>query len=262
MWLSLALAAEPVQTVDLSVMSWNVWGLHWPLSLDRDERMAEIPAELDRADLVGLQEVWGGALRRLDADLTMPMDQPGDSGLAIGGRLGGSTSAALFHPFAIQTGIERFKQKGILETEVLVEGIAVRVYNTHLQHGPDSAGVRAEQAGQLIALLAQHDQPSVVLGDFNFYRNHPTDTDTIAQMNEAGLRDVAEELERPQATFRFDNRYALRSGLEEGRERFDRVYVRNGSEVQVDPVRVEVVRYQRRPLSDHQPLLTQLQLRR
>lgn len=253
-------AEEPVEPVQVSVMSWNVWGLRWPLSLDRSDRMEGVPGELEQADVVGLQEAWIGARRQIDAPLHLPQEQPGDSGLAYAGRLCGATTLALFHPFTSRTGIERFKRKGILEAEVLIEGIPVRVYNTHLQHGPASDLVRSEQIGQLLELLAAHQEPAIVMGDFNFYRDSPVDSETIERMGAAGLRDVAEELGQQQATFRFDNRYAQRSGLEEGRERFDRVYLRDGAEVAVEPMGVDVVRYRKQPLSDHQPVLAHIQL--
>ena len=261
--LSVALADEPVsEPVDFSVMTWNVWGLPWPLSKDRTDRMEEIPQELDGVDVIGIQEAWGGALRRLDADFVLPVEQPGDSGLALAGTLCQATTRALFHPFVARTGSERFKHKGILESEVLIDGVPVRVYNTHLQHGETSAPVRAAQISQLVGLLEGHTQPAVILGDFNFYNDDPTDLETQGWMAEVGLRDVAGELQRPQATFRFDNRYAVRSGLEEGRERFDRVYVRDGGDVRIEATSVEVVRYRNQPLSDHQPVRAELRLHR
>ena len=48
--------------------------------------------------------------------------------------------------------------------------------------------------------------------------------------------------------------------LEEGRERFDRVYVRDGAEIRVEARDVEVLRYRNRPLSDHQPVRAALRL--
>lgn len=261
--LSVALAQDPSTEPlpgDFTVMTWNVWGLPWPLSVDRTERLSEVPQELDRADVVGIQEAWSGALRRLDSPLVLPQEQPGDSGLALAGALCGETSRALFHPFTVRTGSERFKRKGILETDVVVDGVLVRVYNTHLQHGSRSAPVRSAQIAQLLQLLDEHDLPAVVLGDFNFYNTDALDQQTEQVMAHAGLRDVASELARPQATFRFDNRYAQRSGLEEGRERFDRVYVRDGAEIRVEARDVEVLRYRNRPLSDHQPVRAALRL--
>lgn len=261
--LSVALAQDPPaedSSADFTVMTWNVWGLPWPLSQDRTERLAEVPSELGRADVVGIQEAWGGALRRLDSPLVLPQEQPGDSGLALAGAMCGEASRALFHPFTVRTGSERFKRKGILETDVVVDGVRVRVYNTHLQHGARSAPVRSAQIAQLLQLLQEHELPAVVLGDFNFYNADVMDHDTEQTMAHAGLRDVASELARPQATFRFDNRYAQRSGLQEGRERFDRVYVRDGAGASIEARDVDVLRYRNQPLSDHQPVRAELRL--
>ena len=261
--LSVALAHDlPTESSsgDFTVMTWNVWGLPWPLSKDRGERLSEVPSELERADIVGIQEAWSGALKWLDSPLVLPQEQPGDSGLALAGDLCGEASRALFHPFTVRTGSERFKRKGILETDVVVDGVRVRVYNTHLQHGSRSAPVRSAQIAQLLQLLQEHDLPSVVLGDFNFYNADALDQETEQVMAGVGLRDVASELARPQATFRFDNRYAQRSGLEEGRERFDRVYVRDGAEARIEARDVDVLRYRNQPLSDHQPVRAELRL--
>jgi len=44
-------------------------------------------------------------------------------------------------------------------------------------------------------------------------------------------------------------------------ERFDRVYVRDGGGVQLEPTEAEVVRVGPRPLSDHHPLRVRLVIR-
>jgi endonuclease/exonuclease/phosphatase family metal-dependent hydrolase len=57
------------------------------------------------------------------------------------------------------------EQRGLLRARILVSGTPVQVYDTHLQH--DDAAERLAQARAIVPLVADPDDPVVLLGDLN-----------------------------------------------------------------------------------------------
>jgi endonuclease/exonuclease/phosphatase family metal-dependent hydrolase len=57
------------------------------------------------------------------------------------------------------------EQRGLLEGQIKVQGIPVRVFNTHLQH--DSQAERLAQVGRIRQVLATANESVVLLGDLN-----------------------------------------------------------------------------------------------
>jgi endonuclease/exonuclease/phosphatase family metal-dependent hydrolase len=251
--------SEPVAQLD--VLSINVWGLAWPISRNRGPRMRQLDTlDLETYDVVGMQEVWRGAWRRIPWRHRIRLPETrADSGLGLTGRLSQGAGPLTLVPFEATAGVERLKGKGILISTVEVAEIGpVWVYVTHFQAGPDAGAVRAAQAGELLALLEDRPGPAVVLGDFNLYRDHPQDADTEARLASAGLQDVALLSGSPEATYIAENPYIWRG--EDG-ERFDRIYLRSSEEVQLELAEASVLMYDE-PLSDHQPLAARIRLRR
>ncbi len=244
--------AEPLGGAELDVLCTNIWGLAWPLSRDRRERLPRVGLERDfqSYDLVAVQELWRGARRRVGGPWTAPGGS-GDSGLALAGRLAAGATIHL-EPFRESAGVERLKRKGILVAEVPVEGLErpLLVFVTHFQAGDPYGGVREAQALQLVELLALHEGPALVLGDFNLHRDNAADSRAERVLVRAGLRDVAVALDRLEPTYVETNPYAWPGAHG---ERFDRVYVRDGESVSVRPLEVEVL-HDAEPISDHQPL--------
>ena len=251
------LPREPI--AELDVLSINIWGLAWPISKHRGDRMRNLDAlQLDEYDVVGMQEVWRGAWRRIPwrNRIRLP-DTRADSGLGLTGRLSHTADTLTLVPFEATTGVERFKGKGILISEVTVPDYGpVWVYVTHFQAGPDAGEVRAAQAEELLVLMAQRPGPSVVIGDFNLYRDHQHDSLTEQRLAGAGLQDVALLSGKPEATYIAENPYIWKG--EDG-ERFDRIYLRNGSDTHLELAHAEVLSYDQ-PLSDHQPLAARIRL--
>jgi len=243
----------PVGGTELDVLCTNLWGLAWPLSRDRRERLPLIhqAQDFDGYDLVAVQELWRGARRRVDGPWVGPPRGSGDSGLALAGRLAGDASLWL-EPFDQSVGIERLKRKGILVAEVPVEGLEqpLWVFVTHFQAGDPYGRVRGSKAAQLADLRAAHTGPALVLGDFNWHRDNPEDQRSEGLLVGAGLRDVAVVLDRPEPTYVATNPYAWPAAHG---ERFDRVYVRDGAGVVITPLEIEVL-HDPEPLSDHQPV--------
>jgi endonuclease/exonuclease/phosphatase family metal-dependent hydrolase len=253
------LPAEPIAR--LEVMSLNIWGLAWPLSKKRGPRMRSLDAlKLDEYDVVGIQEVWRGAWRRIPwRERIQRPDTRADSGLGLTGRLPETASTPTLVPFAATAGFERLKGKGILISTVAVPEIGdVWVYVTHFQAGSGAGTVRAAQAEELMALMDARPGPAVVLGDFNLYRDHPIDAATETQLAASGLRDVAVLSGAPQATYIAENPYTWRG---ENGERFDRIYLRDGEGIQLILATSAVLMYDD-PLSDHQPVTATIEVRR
>ncbi len=63
------------------------------------------------------------------------------------------------------------EQRGLLEAVVNVRGVRVRIANTHLQH--NSAVERTAQVQAIMELLADSQEPVVLLGDLNARPNDP-----------------------------------------------------------------------------------------
>jgi endonuclease/exonuclease/phosphatase family metal-dependent hydrolase len=261
LWGFSASAAEPPaaeQSAEIEVLCTNIWGLAWPLSQHRRQRLPQIfeQQRFDTYDLVAVQELWRGARRRVQGAWFLP-DGRGDSGLALAGRLAAGAQIWL-EPFEERVGVERFKRKGILVAEVPVEGLdqPLRVFVTHLQAGGSYGEVRQAQVQQLARLLQAYDGPALVLGDFNLHTGNPADNEAERVLLDAGLRDVAIALDRLEPTYVASNHYAWPSAHG---QRFDRVYVRDGGGVTVTPLEVEVL-HSADPLSDHQPIRVRLRV--
>jgi len=237
--------------MEIDVLCANLWGLAWPLSKDRGDRLSAAPEALNFSDydFVGLQEVWRGAHKHLEGEVRLP-DVQVDSGLAVTGKLTAGAPMAL-HTFEASVGVERFKRKGVLVTQLDVPDYGpVWAYVTHLQAGQAYGEVREAQARELLALVAAAPGPAIILGDFNLHEGDPADDAVAALLTGAGLRDAALIADSEEPTYRADNPYiwAAASG-----ERFDRVYLMDGDTASLELLEVEVLDYAQ-PLSDHQPV--------
>lgn len=166
----------------LRVMSYNIHhaeGSDAVLDLDR---IAGIIRD-NGAEVVGLQEVdrhWGarsgfvdqaGALAEaldmhvvyganLDLDPLEPGQPRRQYGTAILSRYPILESSNTYLP-----NVAGKEQRGLLHARVVVRGVRVNVYNTHLQH--DSQPLRLEQAGAVRDLITARSGPYLLMGDLN-----------------------------------------------------------------------------------------------
>lgn len=246
--LLLTALASPANACDgdagLSVVTWNAWGLPSPIAHDRRGRLPRIAEWLEASsyDLVGLQEIWHGAISMLPLPALFP-EARGDSGLAL--VTGHDVTRQALHPFETERGIDGLKAKGLLEADVrLRDGREVVVGVTHLQSGSGgrNAWVRREQVKEILSVLSV-DRPVVLMGDFNLYRDDPVDEGTLAHLAEAGFVDAAAQA-------------GALSGTYPGRsDRFDRIFVRDGATRCLTTLSAAV------PdpgLSDHRPVTAEL----
>lgn len=254
-------AAEPVEQDGLlDVMTFNAWGLPSPIASDRRGRFPKIASFLrdSQADVVGLQEVWQGALSLLPLDGLRYSGSTGDSGLALYSPH--PMRGLAFDAFEAERGFDRLKSKGVLRATVEFPGAGpVEVFVTHLQAGGSDANarVRAAQIDQLLGLVGATAGPAVVMGDFNLYEESSRDRHTWSQLREAGLIDVAHSMGNTEPTYA-DSSY-----------RFDQIYVRSTDGLRLAPAEAQVVRYDDDPdtsnppfLSDHLPLRVRLKASR
>jgi endonuclease/exonuclease/phosphatase family metal-dependent hydrolase len=243
----------------LDVISANAWGLPAPLAPRRPHRMLAL-AQWTRglaADVVGLQEMWAGAVPLTPLQLVRS-GQPWDDGLALHTRHVVDSVEAL--PYSDARSFDALKTKGALRGRLVREqGPPVWLVVTHLQagHGAANARVREKQVEELLAWLGAAAEPTIVLGDFNVDAREPEDRPLIARLEAAGLVDVAQALGRTEATYPGDG------------HRYDRIYLRSGGGWELVPEAVEVITFDEAPhtaaptpFSDHCPLRAQLRLQR
>lgn len=234
------------ERVDLSVLTYNVWGLPSPIASDRRGRLPRIASWLDERsyDIAGLQEIWRSAVRLLPLPSVRDARR-GDSGLALVTPHPVQDSAQ--HTFSAERGFDRFKAKGMLSASIEVDGTPVEVGVTHLQAGGGArnAQVRAAQVEELLS-WTDTDQPVVLMGDFNLYEGEAIDDQTRQRLEDSGFVDVAATAGATRGT------YPGRS------DRFDRIYVRSGSRHCLTSQAAEVLQLE---LSDHRPVEATVELR-
>jgi endonuclease/exonuclease/phosphatase family metal-dependent hydrolase len=255
-WELAARAATPCESPQvfdtLRVSSWNTWGLPAPMSKDRKARFERINKDLEEpdADLVALQEVWGGAKPLLPKVHLIAREE--ESGLAFVSPKHPMRDMA-FHPFTVNGRFEGWKTKGVLAAiSELQDGTDLLVVNTHFQAGRSErwARNRASDTEVLLQSVADWGGPILVAGDFNFYSESPTDALNAERIWDAGFEDVAEVLGTAAITYKREH------------ERFDRIYLRSGSDVCLQPLTFAVTEYDGMRLSDHQRLVATIEAMR
>ena len=239
------------------MLTLNTWGLPYPIaSIDRRRRFPAIQEFLQEhpCDVVGLQEVWRGALQLLDLDgLEHARENRQDTGLAL---LSPHPISDLVETsFSRGRGFDRLKQKGVLRARVHhPEHGPLWVFVTHLQAGAGSADaqVRAEQTQELIDQITLAGGPLIALGDFNYEDDQPADLRSLQRLKRAGLVDAADQAGATAATY-------PQSG-----QRYDRIFIRNSPQQQLHTAAAAVLDYDvlagQPILSDHLPLWVQLEI--
>lgn len=237
--------------VEIDVLTFNTWGLPRPIAKARRDRFPGIDrvAHDDRWEVVGLQEVWRGARPLVGHDHLLLPDGDGDSGLAMLTRW--RSTARPLHVFRDASGFDRWKSKGVQPTSVDVPEVgSILVLNTHLQagRGRGATRARAHQVDDLLSLVADIDEPVVMVGDFNLYDDLADDRDSADRLAAAGLVDAAVALDAREATYPDGTR-------------LDRVFVRHGAHTCLVAESVQAVT-DADGLSDHHPLAFRLRARR
>jgi endonuclease/exonuclease/phosphatase family metal-dependent hydrolase len=187
-----------MREIHLTVLSWNLHGLAWPLSKDPGGRMNRVSLKVRelRPDVLLLQEIWLSAyLDRLTRALQpdwIPICIKRRSGSPKGGLLAfvNATegwipcSPPQFYAFAASAPIWKIWEgdglggKGVLVVELERGGLRIFAINTHLQSqysGSNYAEVREAQLIEVRDLVSESysSLPAIVAGDFNTDAREP-----------------------------------------------------------------------------------------
>jgi endonuclease/exonuclease/phosphatase family metal-dependent hydrolase len=189
---------------EVRFVSYNVWGLKWPLASDREARVAKLGealAEL-KPDVVALQEVWveedGSRIAEDLAKAGLIHSHHASDGLLGSGLLLASRwplEGVRFRPFSMGGKPHKvyrgdwFARKGVLQARVQTPAGPLHVANTHLHARYGSSEfhpIQITQALELTDWVGAHGAapppvgpdparpPFVLAGDLNSERNeHP-----------------------------------------------------------------------------------------
>jgi endonuclease/exonuclease/phosphatase family metal-dependent hydrolase len=149
--LDLARIAGIVRDHDAEVIGLQEVDRHW------SERSEFVDQAAALAGMLDMHVTYGA---NLDLDPLEPGQPRRQYGTAILSRYPILESGNTFLPNAAGK-----EQRGLLYAKVVVRGVRVNVYNTHLQH--DSQPLRAEQAVAVRNLIAGRGGLSLLMGDMN-----------------------------------------------------------------------------------------------
>ena len=175
---SILLISPALATNKLNLITYNVFGLPFPLKLKDKKRFKLIARSLNAisSDIVALQETFSKhskSLAKLENFPYLAYGNPPkkfqfiDSGLITLSKHPISRVKRLV--FKACTGFDCFSRKGALLTTIKVPHIGeVDIYNTHLNAGK-SKKVKYIQLKQLYKFIEKYsaNRPAVILGDFN-----------------------------------------------------------------------------------------------
>jgi endonuclease/exonuclease/phosphatase family metal-dependent hydrolase len=178
--------------VCLTMVSWNLHGLPWPITTDPGGRMARVGERVRAAAprIAAFQEVWTRGYARRLARALGPDWTPLDVKRAAGGPRGGLIvfvresegwavrAAPEFRPYEAHAPWWRLLEgdgasgKGYLTVHLAYDGRPFDLIDTHLQSqypGDDHRAVRAAQVAQLRGGVSRMDPavPLIIAGDFN-----------------------------------------------------------------------------------------------
>jgi len=231
-------------------------------------------------DAIGFQEVWTPKARRLliEAGRRAGLIHAWHPGSTLQGGLlvlaRHPIEQARFQAFSLRGHPEQplqgdyFGEKGYAHLRLHVAGHRVSLIDTHLQarYTADIAHeYRSHRTGQIVQAalaLREIDEPLIVLGDFNL-REHTPEYEVLTGLS--GLRDVAAELDRREATVQSSNPYRLGSSKPD--RRIDYVFMRDGAQTLLSPETIErefakpfLVKGNAASHSDHAGLVAQLEV--
>ena len=240
-------------TVQLSVLTLNVWALPLGLADDEETRIQAIAKRFPDfdADVMAFQEVWtqsslrvlteGGRRAGYKAIWHRPAGT-GSSGLLVLSRL--PIVRRRFVPFRVEGLPERIDHsdyyggKGFALLELATQAGRVTLLDTHLhaRYAPDAASdtyleMRVAQVVQIAAEVATIAQPLVAMGDFNLREGEAEYTILLGL---TGWVDAAAERNQRQATIVPGNTYRGPGSHSKG-QRIDYVFTHDGLDRAITP---------------------------
>lgn len=279
-------ASTPKKTT-LNLVTYNVWGLPWPLTVHQ-KRFPILSRKLidqtlsENVALISFQETFAKPAKEMAKSIwPLPIQAwgPGSkfpkssSGLATVS--GWKNLATVRKTFSACKGTDCLSRKGALiqQFQIPSSDQAIWVINTHLNSaGPDE--VRRKQLKQLFKWMKdagiQATDAVILMGDFNYIPHSPLHPWLKSTQNltdawdEYSLRMI-QQGQFPDPGFTFDpynNPNAARS--EKIPQRLDYIYYRSGQVLKISLKNIQIQMkdpaYKDLPLSDHFALLAQLEI--
>nr|WP_245975491.1 endonuclease/exonuclease/phosphatase family protein [Amycolatopsis palatopharyngis] len=155
--LDLRRIADVVKTARVDVLALQEVDRHW------SERSEFVDQAAWLADALDMHAVYGANLDRDPVEAGQPRRQYGTAILSAVPILDSENISLPKY--------EGHEQRGLLRARIVVRGTVAQIYNTHLQH--NDAAERLEQAQAIKQLIAERDEPAILLGDLNALPDAP-----------------------------------------------------------------------------------------
>ncbi|MBT7611135.1 MAG: hypothetical protein HN576_15345 [Bacteriovoracaceae bacterium] len=260
--LLLLLTAFNINASELKVMTYNIWGLPFPIAkrIKRFKVLKKIIAKQD-VDFIGFQEAFTRTALKVTKHKNFPHVAYGPKKCL----LNLSSGLVLISKYPIvKTDTIKYKEcqgwdcranKGVLFAQVNIKNELIDVYVTHLNAEGEDFGPRLSQMNQLIKFVQKNStgNKTIFLGDFNFQpssflHDHMT---TILGLNDSHQEYV---LDNPDLSADERNGYTNRKLT----KRID--YVWSSPELLVNESKVIMKErlYKNETLSDHKAVRTSL----
>ena len=234
----------------LNVLTLNTWLI--PVIRKKAYPRSEIIAqEIERYDLVGLQEVFKKrAKKRLTRFFTKERPYHTTRGdlLHTGSGLFNYSKYQLknqkFFPFQKCGGVQCLSKKGVLYSLVDLGSIKVNFLNTHLQAFASSADIRKEQFLTIKKALTHTDPkyPTIFLGDFNINaesKEYPSLLNVLTGFED--VWKVAHGDSNPGYTWDVENNTWISRLMTSTSERIDYIFIKGTSDISIEVSEAKIV---------------------
>lgn len=258
---------------DLSILTYDVWGLPSLFGTQRKERFARLGDTLNRYDVVTLQSAFSddiavlkettGFIHHFRVDNSSLVKT--NSGLYVLSKYPILTSN--FTPFTQCSGVHCLSNKGLLFIRIEHPKIGpIDIYTSHYQGG-DSAkakDIRMADHNRILqeAITRQgQNNPIIITGNFNFL---PEQSEYQDLMRRLPLTDVFKKLHPTEAGYTYDPNNPNLAG--EGTPgRLDYIFTMNTAKAKITPVEASVTHREAVDglvLSDHYGVSAKLKIQR
>jgi endonuclease/exonuclease/phosphatase family metal-dependent hydrolase len=252
----------------LTTISYNIWDLPLWFVKNRTARIKKVAEYLasSNADIICIQESWDKSNRPMIYEIMTKAGYEYNSAREVP-LLVGNSGLLTFSRYPIKKKkftqfsrlssafVEIFTAKGILETVIETPVGEVTVYNLHL-HMPSwflGQKIRLRQLKKALEVLAEHDKPAILAGDFNEDKlwEQKEFTTILSAANFSNPLSVAKGMP---PTYRLENEFVdIWINKSDFSYRYDYVFIRN-----LDSLNLQVKSYEplylTPVLSDHDPV--------
>jgi len=178
--------------IDLEILTYNIRGISYPVTNNLSKRLEFIVKEIEKYDIVGIQEAFSHKTDLLLENRYLPyyIRYDNRSLLSFGSGLMLLSKYKIveydFKEFSMCKEADCFAKKGVLFTRIFFPEIGeVDIYNTHYQAESENGEIRKGQNREFYEIYKQKDKGNltILLGDFNFRRDSPEYIDFITLFN-------------------------------------------------------------------------------